>query len=95
MKSFLFISILAMTLVGCAPTPVAEADAKPAAPTTTGEPVAYRNAEGKLLCPVMGSVIASEADAVGFQDYEGKRYYICCGTCMPKFKANPAQYAKK
>ncbi|MBL8088397.1 MAG: YHS domain-containing protein [Chthonomonas sp.] len=66
-------------------------------PGATGavEPVAYTNAEGKLLCPVMGTVVESPEKAVGHQDYEGKRYYFCCGGCPEKFKADPAKYAKK
>ncbi len=67
----------------------------PATPAGGAEPVAYTNAEGKLLCPVMNSVIASKEDAISYQDYEGKRYYFCCGGCPEKFKAEPAKYAKK
>lgn len=63
--------------------------------TTTTEPVAFTNEKGELFCPVMKSVVASKEKAVGFQDYEGKRYYFCCGMCPDKFKENPALYAKK
>ncbi len=96
-------SVLAV-LVGCG-GPAADsafteaaADTKASAPATPAggaEPVAYTNAEGKLLCPVMNSVIASKEDAISYQDYEGKRYYFCCGGCPEKFKAEPAKYAKK
>ena len=63
--------------------------------TTETEPVAYTNEKGELFCPVMKSVVASKEKAVGFQDYEGKRYYFCCDMCPGKFKENPALYAKK
>lgn len=46
----------------------------------------------KLICPVMGSPIASEAKAAGFSDYKGKRYYFCCGGCKPAFDKDPAKY---
>ena len=64
-------------------------------PAPTGTPIAFRNAEGKLWCPVMNAPIESEEKADGFQDYEGKRYYFCCGMCPDKFKENPAMYVKK
>lgn len=47
-------------------------------------------------CPVMpGNVIAkSEAEAKGlFRDYQGQRYWLCCGCCGPKFDADPERYA--
>lgn len=96
------LSALALALViGCG-SPAADSasteaapDTKATAPAGGAEPVAYTNAEGKLLCPVMNSVIASKEDAISYQDYEGKRYYFCCGGCPEKFKAEPAKYAKK
>lgn len=63
--------------------------------TPTAEPVAFTNEKGELFCPVMKTVVASKEKAVGYQDYEGKRYYFCCGMCPDKFKENPALYAKK
>lgn len=29
-----------------------------------------------------------------YADYKGNRYFFCCADCPPKFKANPAKYAK-
>ncbi len=66
-----------------------------ATPNDTGTIVAFRNDAGELVCPVMGSVIKTEEDAVGHQDYEGKRYYFCCGDCPEQFKANPEKFTKK
>jgi len=58
----------------------------------TATPVAFSNDKGEALCPVMGDVVADTASAK-YQDYEGKRYYFCCGDCPEKFKADPAKYA--
>jgi YHS domain-containing protein len=78
-----------------APSNVATSAEDKAAMGPDGKLVANRNGEGRLLCPVMGNVIKSEKDAVGYQDYKGVRYYFCCGMCPPKFKADPTKYAKK
>jgi len=59
------------------------------------EPVAYTNEKGEIICPVMGTVIESKEKAVGYQDYEGMRYYFCCDGCPEQFKKDPAKYAKK
>ncbi len=56
--------------------------------------VAYRNAEGQLACPVMGSPIASEKAAFSYADYKGKRYYFCCDGCPKVFEKNKDTYAK-
>lgn len=74
-----------------------EATSKPAAPPkadTDMKPAAYRNAEGQLVCPVMNIPIESEEKAVGFQDYEGVRYYFCCGDCPKAFKKDPTRWIK-
>lgn len=55
----------------------------------------YKDAEGNVVCAVMGSKIDSPDKAVGYQDYEGKRYYFCCGGCPESFKKDPAKYAAK
>lgn len=102
------LAVAAVVLVGCAkPEETASepttppATSKPDTTASTNEtksdatPVAYRNANGDLLCPVMNTTVKSEADAVGFEDFEGTRYYFCCGACPDKFKADPAKYAKK
>lgn len=47
-------------------------------------------------CPVMvGSPVSkTAAEAVGlYRDYEGERYYFCCGGCGPAFDSDPAKYA--
>lgn len=98
MKHTLIAALFFLMLVGCGKS----GDTAPEASTTPSDtssasttPVAFRNESGELLCPVMNKTIKSEADADGFQDYEGTRYYFCCGMCPGKFKENPAQYAKK
>ncbi len=99
-KSIISLSLAAIAaalLAGCSPDPAPETAAGPrptAAPSAPvkGAVVAHRNAEGKLECPVMHAPIESEAQAVGYQDHEGKRYYFCCAACPEKFKADPAKY---
>jgi YHS domain-containing protein len=43
-----------------------------------------------LVCPVSGEKIANYASAGGFMDYEGVRYYTCCGDCLPALRKDPA-----
>ncbi|MEX1079148.1 MAG: YHS domain-containing protein [Homoserinimonas sp.] len=48
------------------------------------------------VCLVMAGtpVVKSIAEAQGlYRDYEGQRYYFCCGACGPLFDADPAKYA--
>ena len=73
----------------------ASADKKTAgAPGGTGTTVAYTNAKGELVCPVLGDVIPSVEKAAGYQDYKGKRYYFCCAGCPDTFAKDPDAYAK-
>jgi YHS domain-containing protein len=97
----LFGVVAVFAAFGCAPKeeatstetgtdPVVE---KPAGETEGMELAAYRNEDGNLECPVMGNEIASEDAAVGHSDYEGTRYYFCCGGCPDAFDKNPEKYA--
>lgn len=74
--------------------PVEESkDTAPGAATEM-KPAAYTNAKGEIVCPVMGAV-TTEKDAVGYQDYEGVRYYFCCGDCPAAFKKDPTRWIKE
>lgn len=53
----------------------------------------FKDANGKLACPVMGDVVVSAAESSGYADYEGVRYYFCCSSCAEKFAQNPAAFA--
>jgi Cu2+-exporting ATPase len=59
-------------------------------------PAALTAPEADLsVCPVMPSnvVVKSEAEAAGyFRDYEGERYWLCCGGCGPRFDADPQRF---
>ncbi|MCW5939075.1 MAG: YHS domain-containing protein [Fimbriimonadaceae bacterium] len=84
----------------CAPEsgPAASTDASKSADASGSWPsdvAIYKNDKGEVLCPVMNEVVASPEKADGYMDYEGKRYYFCCGMCPGKFKESPATYAKK
>jgi YHS domain-containing protein len=48
-----------------------------------------------LFCVVMDHEISNYAEASAYVDYEGVRYYMCCGDCATAFKLKPAEYAKK
>ena len=45
----------------------------------------------QTTCPVMDRKI----DKSLYEDYQGKRVYLCCPACPKKFKANPDKYMKK
>ena len=45
----------------------------------------------QTLCPVMGR----EIDKDYYVDYEGKRVYFCCQSCVETFKNNPEKYMQK
>ena len=53
----------------------------------------FKDANGRLACPVMGDVVESAAESSGYADYEGVRYYFCCSSCAEKFAQNPAAFA--
>lgn len=42
-------------------------------------------------CPVMANPIDREQ----FVDYQGKRIYFCCASCLEEFKKDPAKTMKK
>lgn len=49
------------------------------------------------ICPVTGDAIdTGEAEKLGhFRDYNGRRIYFCCATCVQLFDGNPEKYAHK
>ena len=53
----------------------------------------FKDANGRLACPVMGDVVVSAAESSGYADYEGVRYYFCCTSCAERFAQNPAAFA--
>ena len=46
-----------------------------------------------LVCAVSKEKIGSYAEAGGYADYKGVRYYFCCGDCPTEFAKDPAKYA--
>lgn len=50
-------------------------------------------AKEAMFCPVEKSDIASPAEALAIKDYNGVRYYLCCGGCPAEFAKEPAKYA--
>ena len=59
------------------------------------EMVEYRNADGKLVCPLMNSVIEDESTIKGWVEHDGKKYAMCCDVCAKKGKEEPALVAQK
>ncbi len=51
--------------------------------------------ERQATCPVTGDIVdMQEAELLGHvREYEGKKYYFCCSTCVHLFDANPGDYA--
>lgn len=47
--------------------------------------------KAQMTCPVMGGKINKAV----YADYEGKRVYFCCASCIDEFKKDPAKYVKK
>jgi YHS domain-containing protein len=45
----------------------------------------------QTTCPVMGGPI----DKNIFIEYQGKKVYFCCASCLDTFKANPEKYISK
>ena len=56
-----------------------------------------KNAKHVITCPVTGDKVDIDKATKShmYADYKGSRYFFCCGDCPPKFKKNPAKYAKK
>ena len=51
---------------------------------------------GETTCPVMPGtpVNKAAAEAAGlFRDYRGRRYWLCCKGCGPRFDRDPDKYA--
>jgi YHS domain-containing protein len=66
-----------------------ESPAPKAAPATA--PAATQPAISQKTCPVMGGDI----DPKVYTDYQGKRIYFCCPSCIDDFKKDPAKYLAK
>lgn len=84
--------LLGGILGGCTESAPVENNSTEPTSSIEGGTVVFANDKGEPMCPVMGAPMAS-TEGLEFQDYEGKRYYFCCGDCPEKFKADPAKYA--
>ncbi len=45
-----------------------------------------------LYCPVSKEKVESYAKSSGYGDFEGVRYYFCCGGCEKPFAAEPGKF---
>ena len=48
-------------------------------------------AQEQKICPLM---IEDEIDPEEFVEYKGKKIFMCCGSCVKKFKKAPDYYVK-
>lgn len=94
------LAFAACLLAGCsAPAETEKAEGASAGATQTASLPAgiteYKNAKGKLECPLMTAEIESPAMADSHFDVDGVRYYTCCGACTARAKADPKILAEK
>ncbi|MGB2754322.1 MAG: YHS domain-containing protein [Phycisphaerae bacterium] len=54
-------------------------------------PSAAREEIAQKICPVMGEPINPNIHA----DYEGRRIYFCCTSCLKAFEKDPEKYIAK
>ncbi len=47
-----------------------------------------------FVCPVMGEPMA-DVSTKGYHDYNGARYWFCCGGCDVQFKKEPLKFLEK
>jgi hypothetical protein len=83
--------ILAVSLVAAAPAQGGKTKPKTKAPATQKLPT-------ELKCPVMKDVTFKVKDAEkakSYVDYNNKRYYVCCGGCVPVIKKDMKKYSKE
>ena len=58
----------------------------------TNTPVAEaKDLQPQKRCPVMGGEINKKL----FVDYQDKRIYVCCKSCLKEVKQDPAKYVKQ
>ncbi len=61
-------------------------------PTVSSAAAKITIAPDEAACPVMGTVMKKSA-MIPVQ-YQGTTYYMCCQSCVGKFKADPEKYIK-
>jgi YHS domain-containing protein len=89
MKTIVLALSLCLSSIACGGAPAAS----PA--TEVGVKAPGEAAVGdKTRCPVSGEVFTVSADSPKVE-VEGKTYYMCCGGCTEKFKADPKKYLTK
>ena len=62
-----------------------------AAGLTFSTTAAFADDKTNELCPIM---VEDEIDEEEFSEYEGKKVFLCCGTCKKVFDANPKYIIK-
>jgi len=76
-----------MILLGCK-----KASAETKAPAASGPEVKSGAAQTEqTICPVMGGRINENV----YVDYNSRRVYFCCPSCVAQFKNDPEKYLRK
>ena len=88
MKAFHAVAVMAVALgaaglfaMGCQKT-----EPQAPAPAAAGQPEIAQK-----ICPVLGNPI----DPNVHTDYNGRRIYFCCTSCLKAFEADPEKYIAK
>jgi YHS domain-containing protein len=91
MKNVLFALCLSVSAVACGGNnPPAASAAEAADVKAPGE----AKVGDKTRCPVSGEVFTVSAESPKVE-VDGKTYYMCCGGCTEKFKADPKKFLTK
>lgn len=89
-----FVLAAILVVAACGGEPVSSDAAAVAEPAVSEVALDFTNAEGQLVCPVMGDVIATKAQAIAHTEHEGKTYWFCCDSCQHLFGDDPERYAE-
>ena len=73
------------------PEAAADSSAEPSAAMRAMAEKAADEGNEQTICPVMGNPI----DKSVFVEYQGKKVYFCCPSCIDTFLKNPEQYLPK
>jgi len=71
-------------------------DAPPASQPAESQPASQPSSSANFsndVCLVSGHEFDKNSSKVATVTYNGKTYGLCCKSCVPAFKADPAKYA--
>lgn len=83
--------VLALLVAGCANCPFRRVLGIGCCPGKEPAQASEAAAISQKTCPVMGGKIDPQVSV----DYEGKRVYFCCPSCIKTFEKDPKKYLAK